>query len=137
MPSVSTSSRRKPLAEEIGEGGVVHAHRLVERVAAGVGDHGVRDARVRRARGLVHVPEFLEPVEEAGDPGGREEQPAGEIDPSHAAFLLPGEHQEGLVVAHREAVRLEQAHLELASQRRVRAEQPHEEGDLGRSLRGQ
>src|SRR6185437_9951991 len=65
------------LLEQRLDGGHVRAGRHPQLLLAGVGEHGVGDASVARAGGLVHEAPLAQAVEQAGHPRGRELETVG------------------------------------------------------------
>src|SRR6185437_11177361 len=112
------------LADRADRGGVA-GRCLPQPLAAGVGDHRVAHARVARAHALADEAELLEPVEQPGDPGGRELEPLGQVGPAQLPVVGAGEEEQGLVVVHAEAVIALQLGAHDAPQRGVATQEPH------------
>ena len=95
-----------------------------KRAAPSVGDHRVGAAPVRRAALAAHEALALEPVDEPRHAAAREQRRIGQL--AHAQVLVAAlvEHEQHLVLGHREPVRLLELGVERREHARVRAQEP-------------
>ncbi len=120
----------EPRAEQLLDVGAVHPRGLLELGQTGVGQHRVGDAGVGVAARLRHPAGALEPVEQARDPGGGEDDRPGEVDPPQPVVGREVELHEHVVVAQRQPVLRLEAARELARDRRVRPEEADPGGQI-------
>ena len=93
----------------------------------------VDDPRIGRTRGFLDEAAALQSVEEARDPGRREQHAPREVDPPHHSLGRVGEVQEHLVVVQRQAVLRLEPCAEPSGRGHMRAHEPDKRSLFRRS----
>ena len=86
---------------------------------AGIGQEGPQAAPISRTARALHEPGALEPIDQAGSPASRQDEPIREVAHPQLAPLRDGELKEDLVVSQREILLGLQLPLELPRDARM------------------
>src|SRR3954451_14785265 len=116
---------RELRAEKLLDVAVVRCARGGDLLEPCLGEHGIGHPLVARAAFLRAPAGPLEPVEEARDARGREEDLARQVDPAEAVAVGVEKLHENVEIAQRQAVGRLEARGELARGRCVSPEEPH------------